>query len=116
MLVNAPDTAKLFHGLPALADLPHATQPAETIDSMYPTLTWQLPAVKQALRRMMEAGGWLQMRLNASRYAHLPLSAFSADWITDTCDALYARQLRDAGYVLLLTVLLFFKYFFNWYK
>ena len=36
-----------------------------------------------------------QARIAAARYAHLPLSAIGADWVIDSADALYARQLRE---------------------
>lgn len=42
----------------------------------------------------------LQARIQAAQYAHLPLCNFGADWVVDTCDALYARQLREAGQLL----------------
>jgi hypothetical protein len=41
-----------------------------------------------------------QARIQAAQYAHLPLCAFGADWVLDTCDALFARQLRETGHVL----------------
>lgn len=42
----------------------------------------------------------LQARIQAAQYAHLPLCSFGPDWVIDTCDALFARQLREAGHVL----------------
>lgn len=66
----------------------------------YPALAWQLPAARAAVRQLLGAGGWLGMRLQAAQYAHLPLASIGADWVLDACDALYARQLRDAGQLL----------------
>lgn len=40
------------------------------------------------------------MRLDASRYAHLPLSSIGDDWVIDACDALFGRQIQDAGLLL----------------
>lgn len=36
-----------------------------------------------------------QARVGAAQYAHLPLASIGPDWIIDTADALYARQLRE---------------------
>ena len=102
LLLNAADTQALTHALPPLADLPCATMPHEDASSTsaYPALAWQLPAARAAIRHMLAAGGWLSMRLQAAQYAHLPLASIGADWVLDAFDALYARQLRDAGHLL----------------
>ncbi len=42
----------------------------------------------------------MQTRIQAAQYAHLPICGFGADWVVDTCDALFARQLREAGQLL----------------
>lgn len=100
LLLNTPDVQQLRHSLPALADLPCAAMQTPADDSIYPALGWQMPAAKSAARRLLAAGGWLTMRLQAAQYAHLPLSSIGADWVIDACDALFARQLRDAGHLL----------------
>lgn len=40
------------------------------------------------------------MRLDASRYAQLPVGSFGEDWIIETCDALFSRMLSDSGILL----------------
>jgi len=91
---------QLRHSLPSLADLPCAEMPNPSGDAPHPALGWQVPAVRGAVRRLLTVGGWLSVRLQAAQYAHLPLSSIGADWVIDACDALYARQLRDAGHLL----------------
>lgn len=99
LLLSAPDADRLRHALPALADFPCAAMPPPGGDA-YPALSWQLPAARAAARRMVAAPAWLAARLQAARYAHLPLASIGEDWVVDACDALFARQLRDAGHLL----------------
>ncbi len=42
----------------------------------------------------------LQERVELARYCHLPVGNMTGDWILTTADALYARCLRDADYLL----------------
>ena len=101
LLLNTTDAQSLTHSLPSLADLPCAIMPlGEDTATTYPALAWQLPAARAAIRQLLGAGGWLSMRLQAAQYAHLPLASIGDDWVLDACDALYARQVRDAGQLL----------------
>lgn len=101
LLVNAPDAGALAHALPALGDLPWATMSSTDEDkAAYPALGWQLPAARVAARRLIAAGNWLSARLDAARYAHLPLASMGSDWVLDAFDALFARQLKDASHLL----------------
>ena len=100
LLLNSHDPGHLRHALPALVDFPCAAMPADQGDAAYPALGWQLPAARAAAARLLSAPGWLAVRLQAARYAHLPLASIGADWVVDACDALFARQLRDAGHLL----------------
>lgn len=74
-------------------------------------LPWQHPCSQHAQPARLRAGSPahlpaslphppLQARIQAAQYAHLPLCSFGPDWVVDTCDALYARLLREAGHVL----------------
>ena len=65
-----------------------------------PALGWQVPAAKAAVQQLQVAGAWLAARISAAAYAHLPLGAIGGDWVIDAADALYARQLREAGHLL----------------
>ena len=100
LLLDAADPDHLPHFLSVLGELPVVAMSTHSSLSAYPALGWQLPAVSQATHRILGAGSWLLGRLQAAQYSHLPLSAFGSDWVIDACDALYARQLRDAGHLL----------------
>ena len=98
LLVSSPSMtlAGLAHLLPELADMPHAAVSAAD-ELAYPSLGWQVFALKDCFKQMLTCKKWLQMRLDAARYAQLPVGSFGNDWIIDTCDALYSRMLKDAG-------------------
>jgi len=98
LLVSSPSMtlAGLSHLLPELADTPHAVMSAAD-ELSYPSLGWQVFALKDCFKQMLTCKTWLRMRLDAARYAHLPVGSFGNDWIIDTCDALYTRMLKDAG-------------------
>ncbi|PRW20477.1 DNA polymerase epsilon catalytic subunit A [Chlorella sorokiniana] len=100
LLLNSDEPAALRHSLPALADLPTAAMPLAAAPSGLPTLGWQLPAARAAVQQLLAAGEWLRARVAAAQYAHLPLASIGGDWILDAADALYARQLREAGHLL----------------
>ena len=100
LLVTSPEGAALRHALPALGDLPCLALAADPSDSRYPPLGWQLPALRAAAARLLAAPRALAGRLEAARYAHLPLSAVGGDWVIDAADALFARLLREGGHVL----------------
>ena len=42
----------------------------------------------------------LQDQAELARYCHLPLGNMTGDWMLATADALFARNLRDAGHLL----------------
>ena len=98
LLVSSPSMtlAGLSHLLPELADTPHAVMSGAD-EMSYPSLGWQVFALKDCFKQMLTCKKWLCMRLDAARYAHLPVGSFGNDWIIDTCDALYSRMLKDAG-------------------
>ncbi|EFN52544.1 hypothetical protein CHLNCDRAFT_26745 [Chlorella variabilis] len=107
LLLNTDDQQGLLHSLPALADLPTAGMPVAAPTSALPALGWQLPAARAAVAQLLAAGEWLQARMLLASacpplhgYAHLPLSTIGPDWIIDASDALFARQLREAGHLL----------------
>lgn len=100
LLLNSDDPQALLHTLPALADLPTAGMPLAQSAADLPALGWQLPAARGAVQQLLGAGSWLRARVAAAQYAHLPLASIGADWILDAADALYARQLREAGHLL----------------
>jgi len=101
LLLDAPDSRRLYHSLPALDDLTCVEmKPSDASISKYPTLGWQVPAGRGAIQRLFNAPDWLFGRLQAAQYAHLPLSAFGGDWVVDASDALFARQLKSAGHLL----------------
>lgn len=101
LLLNSDDPAALRHSLPALADLPTAAMPLAASPSGLPALGWQMPAARAAVQQLLAAGEWLRARVAAAQYAHLPLASIGGDWILDAADALYARQLRECGWRLL---------------
>lgn len=98
LLVSSPSMtlAGLSHLLPELADVPHAAVSAAD-ELAYPSLGWQVFALKDCFKQMLTCKKWLHLRLDAARYAQLPVGSFGNDWIIDTCDALYSRMLKDAG-------------------
>ncbi|GAB4815178.1 hypothetical protein N2152v2_002224 [Parachlorella kessleri] len=101
MLLSAPDASDLQHNVPVLADFPCANVPAEGQGAQaFPALGWQMQQTRAVLQQLVIMPQWLQARIQAAQYAHLPLCSFGADWVLDTCDALYARQLREAGHLL----------------
>lgn len=102
LLLNAPDLQQLRHALPVLGDIPCCAMPLGNGSSAdaYPALGWQTPAARTAVHRLLTAYRWLEMRIDAARYAHLPFSSIGADWVLDACDALFARQLRDQNHLL----------------
>jgi DNA polymerase epsilon subunit 1 len=101
LLVNAAEPALLQHALPALTDMPWAPMPPSASGVQpYPALGWQMPAARAAAYGAAVAGPWLEQRANAAAYAHLPLASVPEDWEVGACDALFARQLRDAGHLL----------------
>ncbi|KAL4450230.1 hypothetical protein ABPG77_010899 [Micractinium sp. CCAP 211/92] len=100
LLLNTDDQQALRHSLPALGELPTAGMPLAGSSAALPALGWQLPAVRGAVQQLLAAGDWLQARIQAAQYAHLPLSTIGSDWIIDAADALFARQLREAGHLL----------------
>ena len=99
LLINAPNLDSLRRKLPALNDVAWAEMKLSK-DDEYPTLGWQIHAARLAIERIVSAPNWLRLRLQASRYAHLPLASIGQDWILDACDALLARQLREANHLL----------------
>ena len=96
LLLSSPTPAHVAHMLPELNGIPHATI-SSIGEEKYPSLGWQTVALKSCLKQIVMSKNWLHMRLDASRYAQLPVATFGDDWIIDTCDALFSRKLGDAG-------------------
>ena len=86
----------LVYQVPELRDMPRALMSCPVQD-VYPAIGWQTHVMRKCMKEILSCKSWLLLRLDASRYAHLPVAAFGEDWIIDTCDALFSRTLRDAG-------------------
>jgi DNA polymerase epsilon subunit 1 len=99
LLLSSPNPASSVHLLPELSEMPHALMSSDE-DQSYPSLGWQTFAIKDCFKQMLTCNKWLEMRLDAARYAQLPVGSFGNDWIIDTCDTLYFRMLKDAGILL----------------
>lgn len=90
MLLVSPHTAACASCSYAVA-VPH---PAVLLSGT--SCTSGIPHHKRAPCRTPVA----QARLQAARYAHLPVASMGPDWAIDAADALFARQLRAAGHLL----------------
>lgn len=101
LLIDAPNIESLKSTLPVLDNFSWAEMKTSQADQ-YPSLGWQLHATRMAIERLVAAPEWLKLRLQAARYAHLPLSSIGEDWVIDACDTLFARQLRDGNHLLWL--------------
>lgn len=53
-----------------------------------------------AIAQSSSAIGVLQNQADLARYCHLPVGNMSGDWVLATADAIFARCLRDAGFLL----------------
>lgn len=98
LLLSSPSPTHLIHILPELHDMAYSIM--YTIREPYPSLGWQPFALKDCFKQVLTCQDWLQMRLDASRYAQLPVGSFGDDWIIETCDALFSRMLSDSGILL----------------
>uniref|UniRef100_A0A1D2A3C0 DNA polymerase epsilon catalytic subunit n=1 Tax=Auxenochlorella protothecoides TaxID=3075 RepID=A0A1D2A3C0_AUXPR len=100
LLVSSPEESTLRQSLPSLRDWPTTavSTPAQAVP--FPALGWQLPALRAAASQALACPAWLEARLQAARYAHLPVASMGRDWAIDAADALFARQLRAAGHLL----------------
>lgn len=98
LLMDAPDAAGVSHAVPVMEEMPW-TAMDQSLPRL-PAVGWQVGALKTAIRRLMTAPTWMEARLQAARYARLPLASIGKDWVVDAFDALFARQLKDTGHLL----------------
>eukprot|EP00250_Pteridium_aquilinum_P003833 c14110_g1_i1 orf=789-5363(-) len=99
-VIECPSKEQMMRSIPTLAELPCIQVACNARDSQFPALGWQPSASKVAIQRCHASSSWLQERITLSKYAHVPLGNFEADWILSTADNFYARALRDHQHVL----------------
>lgn len=100
VILSSPLEGDVRRALPPLAEWPTVSAPAGADAAAFPALAWQAPALRAVLGQTLRRPDWLQARLRAARYAHLPLGSIGPDWLLDAADALFARQLWAAGHLL----------------
>lgn len=86
--------------VPLLNDLPVVMMPSNADDSRYPALGWQSFSAQRMVQRFLLMPGWLQNRLLAARYAHLPLGNIGHDSPRMMADVFFSRLLKHNRHVL----------------
>ncbi|TFJ85676.1 hypothetical protein NSK_003184 [Nannochloropsis salina CCMP1776] len=94
------DLSILRRSVPALNDLPVVSMPSNADDNRYPALSWQSYSTQRMIQRFLCMPGWLQDRLQAARYSHLPLGNLGLDPQRTMADVLLGRLLHGNRHVL----------------
>jgi len=94
------DARQWRHVLPSLHDYPLAVMPANSLDSLFPAIGWQLFCAERMVQRFLIFPRWFEDRLTAARYAHIPLCNLGTDALTTMIDVTFSRQLLHNRHVL----------------
>ena len=94
------DLSILRRAVPALHDLPVVAMPGNADDNRFPALGWQAYATQRMVQRFLCMPAWLGDRLQAARYAHLPLGNLGQDPQRTMADVLLGRLLKGNRHVL----------------
>ena len=94
------DARQWRHVLPSLHDYPLAVMPANSLDSLFPAIGWQLFCAERMVQRFLIFPRWFDDRLTAARYAHIPLCNLGTDALTTMIDVTFSRQLLHNRHLL----------------
>ncbi|KAM3572228.1 hypothetical protein VYU27_005762 [Nannochloropsis oceanica] len=94
------DLSILRRYVPALNDMPVVSMPSNADDNRYPALSWQSYSTQRMIQRFLCMPAWLQDRLEAARYSHLPLGNLGADTQRTMADVFFGRLLDGNRHVL----------------
>lgn len=93
-------TESVFGKALAIRQLPVVNVPFYAGDEQFPSIGWQMPALKKAISRCGSLAKWLRERIDVSRWAHIPIGNFESDWVLHAADVFFGRSLRDSDQVL----------------
>ncbi|CAI9778339.1 unnamed protein product [Fraxinus pennsylvanica] len=99
-VIESPNVLLMKSGIRVLEDFPCVTIPPNARDSQYQAIGWQVMAARIGIQRCAVSSQWLNERITLSRYAHVPLGNFEADWLIQTADIFFSRALHDQQQVL----------------
>jgi len=94
------DLSILRRSVTALNDLPVVSMPSNADDNRYPALSWQSYSTQRMIQRFLCMPAWLQDRLQAARYSHLPLGNLGLDTQRTVADVFFGRLLDGNRHVL----------------
>lgn len=87
--------------LPQLNDFPLITMPPNSSDDEYPAaIYWQNFAAERMIQRYRYFPEWFHDRIEASRFAQIPVSNLGVDAIITMTDVLFGRKLESSRHLL----------------
>ena len=90
----------MLHLVPALDQFPLVMVPGHPGDDAYPAMGWKQMVAQAVVARYIGMHQWWAHRLDACRYAHIPVGNLGSDFESSMADVFFARTLQHNKHVL----------------